>query len=60
MTEKKNEENPKREERKRLFSIKNERRREARKRGRALVLNNREMGRLLSARMWKKGSNPES
>lgn len=53
-------ENPKREERTRLFREKNARRKEARRRGGiALVRNNRAMGRLLAARLWNKGSKPE-
>ena len=55
-----NNENPKRAERKRLFALKNERRKEARKRGRATVLANREMGRLLSQKLWRRGQQPES
>lgn len=51
-------ENPKKEERRRFFATKNLRRKEARKQGRATVLANREMGRLLSKRMFRKGVSP--
>jgi len=51
-------ENPKKEERRRFFADKNARRREARKLGGATVLANREMGRLLSQRLFRKGSKP--
>lgn len=51
-------ENPKKEERRRFFANKNLRRKEARKQGRATVLANREMGRLLSKRMFRKGVSP--
>jgi len=51
-------ENPKKEERRRFFAKKNARRKEARKQGRATVLANREMGRLLSERLFRKGVSP--
>jgi len=51
-------ENPKKAERRRLFAKKNLRRKEARKQGRATVLANREMGRLLSQRLFRKGVTP--
>jgi len=50
--------NPKKEERRRFFAKKNARRKEARKQGRATVLANREMGRLLSKRLFRKGVSP--
>ena len=51
--------NPKRAERQRQFALKNQRRREVRKMGREAVLANREMGRLLSKRLWPKGKRLE-
>jgi hypothetical protein len=44
--------NPKRAERQRQFALKNQRRREVKQMGREAVLANREMGRLLSKRLW--------
>ena len=46
---------PKKAERQAFFAEKNRRRKEARKKGRATVIANREMGRLLSARAWLNG-----
>ncbi len=54
-----NTENPRRTERHRLFALKNQRRKEARAQGRATVLANREMGRLLSQRLWRRRSGTE-
>lgn len=56
----KNASNPKRAERQRQFALKNQRRREVKKMGREVVLANREMGRLLSLRMWLKGKRQEA
>jgi len=50
--------NPKRAERRAFFAEKNRRRREARRQGRAVVLANREMGRLLSERQFRTTSRP--
>ena len=52
--------NPKRAERQRQFALKNQRRREVKKMGREAVLANREMGRLLSKRLWVKGKRIEA
>jgi hypothetical protein len=51
--------NPERAERQRQFALKNQRRREVRKMGREAVLANREMGRILSTRLWPKGKRLE-
>jgi len=51
--------NTKKAERKAFFAEKNRRSKEARKKGKATVTANREMGRLLSARAWKAGGSSD-
>gem|GEM_PF-3393893 len=48
--------NHKSSERRRHFAMKNERRRQVRAQGPAAVLANRQMGRLLALRLWRRDS----